>query len=195
MNSLPKALSDADKYIINIKIEEYKTLRAESLQSMANRNSILAFGLATLGLVFHAGVSTMPDQGFLAFSIFTLALPILSMLVLILWIGEAERMSRVGLYIKQVEGEINQYFGDEAKLIYWETWLREAPDSRKKTQQLLYPYYAIVVLFFGIAVFSPMYIFVFSEFKHIIKFIIIDFIYLLILVVALWSYHKGKSLK
>jgi hypothetical protein len=43
-----------------ILLKEYDSLRAEVLNAIANRNSILTFGLATIGVLFTGTVSLIP---------------------------------------------------------------------------------------------------------------------------------------
>ena len=42
---------------IEIMLKEYETLRQEVLAAMSNRNSILSFGLATIGAIFTASIA------------------------------------------------------------------------------------------------------------------------------------------
>ncbi len=157
---------------IEILIEDYKLLREESLQSMKNRNAILTFGLATLGFVIHAGVSSFTagnQSGYwFSFFIFYLGLPLVSLLILILWVGEAARMSRTGIYMKEREVLVNLLSGSIIdkyknnvnfendfpkhydKVLYWENYIREKI-GKKKTRQLKFPYLAVLFLFFGIS--------------------------------------------
>ena len=156
--------------IIELIFEDYKLLREESLQSMRNRNAILTFGLTVLGVVFHAGVSSLTIGSttgeWLSFFIFYLAMPVLSLLILTLWLGEAARMTRVGLYLKEREKLINQLIKITANskhwtlsenfdfnIIYWENFIRERVKG-ERTRQLLFPYIAVVILFIGIALAS-----------------------------------------
>lgn len=157
--------------------EDYKVLREESLQSMRNRNAILTFGLGALGLIFHAGISSFStgtkDGFWLSFFIFYIVMPALSLLILTLWFGEAARMSRIGVYLKDRENLINLLSGsvlkslntDTAskkdhpthfdKVVFWENYIRERMDSPSgKTRQLIFPYKAVIALFFGVSIVS-----------------------------------------
>lgn len=177
---------------LDIILNDYKQLREESLQSMKNRNSILTFGLGVLGVVFHAAISSYAVQtaeGYLlCLLIFNFGIPALSFLIFTLWMGEAARMSRIGMYLKERELLINllakvklknESKEDEiildndkpshfSQLVYWENYIREDMPA-DKTRQLIYPYIAIVMLFIGIsavsvaiAYFFPMKILGFS---------------------------------
>jgi hypothetical protein len=197
-------------------IDDYKQLREESLQSMRNRSSILTFGLGVIGVIFHAATSAFSIKTFegylLCLFIFNIALPVLSLLILALWMGEAARMSRIGIYLKERELLINliaeRVFPDNCykltryshfnKLIYWENYLREDFD-KKKTRQLIYPYYAVIMIFVGISITSIIlaYLFPMVLLKYSIKkrltFLILSFILEAAIVFYLWK--KGSDLK
>lgn len=168
---------ERDKAIFN----DYLALRSESLQSMNNRNSILTFGLASMGVVFLGAVNAytkgkeMPDAFWLAFLILSWALPALSQLLLFLWLGEAVRMRRVGYYLKQREDLINEIITEDNearnigiinsipfnnKISYWENYIRlsreelNLGEKKKKTGQMMFPFVAVVALFIGVTVSS-----------------------------------------
>jgi hypothetical protein len=63
-----------------IVMAEYSALSSEVQQSMENRNRILAFGLATIGVVLYAGITILlsPVPQF-AFPIFSILLPLLTL--------------------------------------------------------------------------------------------------------------------
>jgi len=160
--------------LIDIKLEEYKTLRTESLQSMRNRNEILSFGTASIGVIFWAATNLYSNGKMLfSFYILLLLLPALCILITYLWLGEAERMSRVSVYLMGLETEINElitqsqensqnnnnlYSSGRAlfKGLFWENYLRTKPKKIKllkfkKTHQMIYPYVAVLILFYGLA--------------------------------------------
>ena len=45
-------MESADSKLVDLMLREYAVVRAEVLGAMANRNTILTFGLATIGLMF-----------------------------------------------------------------------------------------------------------------------------------------------
>lgn len=147
---------------LNVMLEEYKTLREESLQTMRNRNTILSFGIAVLAALFHAGVTALTEQNTkdFAFIVFNPIIPVASMLILTIWLGEADRMARVGVYLSKLEIKINERLAtlnpDRAITVnplWWENWLRTpATNSAYNiTPQLRYHYVAVLILFFSVA--------------------------------------------
>lgn len=142
-------------------LEEYKSLRSESIEAMRSRNSILSLGSAAIGVMFLAGANIIGvdnpslTQVRLSFFIFLLAIPSLSLLLFFVWLGEAHRMSRVGVYLSELEKRISDSIKQEGEAqslpaLQWEGWLREP----QKRRQLVYPYLAVVAIFFGAAIFS-----------------------------------------
>lgn len=188
---------------VQVMMEEYKSLRSESLQSMRNRNSILTFGLGTIGLIFHAGISILNTQDVFSFLIFSFFIPVLSLLLLVLWMGEAERMSRVGVYLVDFEKKVNEIFENDEQLrqlLHWETWLREFKQSKNRTNQLLYPYLAVLILFLGISISSYIFILIYSHFNEQymsinvwIKKPIMIVTPIMILLSIIWTIIKEKS--
>lgn len=125
---------------VEIMLEEYKTLRQESLNAMNNRNTILSFGLATIGAVFAGSIVAYTDSAYPLISSLALILviPAISSFILLMWLGEYERMQRAGKFLVELEGKINKEASK--KLLTWETQLRY------KKSHMKYPYYATVVL-------------------------------------------------
>ena len=132
--------------LLDLKMRLYETLREESLQAMAQRNTVLALGTAAIGALFSAavyGLTASNRSPELAFVIFVLILPVLSCLLAAMWLGEAGRMSRAGGFMRGIEDEVNELLRsqlshdlpgvDVGRTLYWENWLREPsnpPPSR-----------------------------------------------------------------
>lgn len=130
---------------VEIMLKEYETLRQESLNAMNNRNTILSFGLATIGVIFAASViaytsGTRPLGPGLAL---ILGIPAISDFILLMWLGEYERMQRTGRFLLKLEHKINKEASKE--LLTWETHLRE------RKLHMKYPYSATVMLLIGIS--------------------------------------------
>ena len=116
--------NDIDKVWINIKLEEFKTLREENIDAGKNSHSILRYGLSGIGLIVAAGVhlwneSMLPEVVFLFF------VPFLVYLVVIMWMGEILRKVRVGKYIyDEIEIKLNKLFDENNPPLNWEHYLR-----------------------------------------------------------------------
>lgn len=130
-------------------LEEYKTLRTESLESMKGQQSTLRVGAATVGVVIAAGFNVW-DKPLLPDLVFLLFTPFICYLSLVIWIGEVARMMRAGYYLSKIEQKVNSCFQNEENIIFWENWLR-AKDTKGKTPQMKLNYLAIIALFFSTA--------------------------------------------
>jgi Flp pilus assembly protein TadB len=191
MSNKTVPLKDDEKTNIEVVMEEYRTLRAESLQTITNKYLILTFGLGSIGFVFHAGISkVVPNNIIITFLIFAIAIPLLSLIFLSLWLGETERMLRAGRYLTKIENEINEKFGE--KILNWETSLREKKGHKQKTGQIIYPNQIVISLFLGISYFSPLYYFLNCKINNLM-FIFVILIYLIIFCVSIKVYEKRKE--
>jgi hypothetical protein len=125
---------------IEILIKEYETLRQEILATIDSRNSILSFGLATIGAIFTGSVISDNIGSSPPFTslILMLAVPSISGFVLFLWLGEYQRMQRAGKFLVNLEQKINELASKE--LLTWETKLRV------QRVHMRYPYHATVLL-------------------------------------------------
>ncbi len=178
---------------ISVAIEEYKTLRQESLESMKGQQSTVRMGMATVGVVIAAGFNVwdktpLSDLVFLAFN------PIICYLTLIIWIGEVTRMMRVGNYLSLIEKKLNGYFKEEDPIIYWENWLR-TKNAKDQTPQLKDNYKAIISLFLGTAISSTAIGFYRIWDKVQILTLICGFIIELLLFVSTFEYMRRTSNK
>ena len=121
---------------IEILLKEYETLRQEILTAMGSRNTILSFGLATVGAIFTASIATQFGDSPSPFSstILAVVIPIVCVFVLFMWLGEYQRMQRAGRFLVGLEKRIN----DEAKkeLLSWES----------KHEHMKYPYNTTAML-------------------------------------------------
>lgn len=145
---------------IQTALEEYKSLRTESLESMKGQQTTLRFGTATITILISAGFNIWDQNSILPEIIFWVFNPVLCYLVLIIWIGGVARMMRAGLYISNIEKKINTFINSSQSPLGWENWLRT--EEKKHTPQLKWNYRAIIFLFLFIAMGSV----VIGYYKH-----------------------------
>jgi len=121
-------------------LEEYKSLRSESLTSMQNQQSTLRFATAAIGAMFAFGI---PHLGTTAgFIIFSTLIPLFSSTFYLIYAIEFGRMVRVGRYIEQIEKRINYKL--EPNTVGWETWL--STQVKGKSPRLRF-YYSVPSIF------------------------------------------------
>jgi hypothetical protein len=149
-----------DQQWLGVAIEEYKSLRTESLTAMANQQATLRFGITALGIILGLAVNAKAEARFWAFS---LLVPLFALVFYALYAIEIGRMVRVGRYIDAVETNINSEFSNLSSPLGWEKWLdTPTPDLRKRRPRL--PYYSAVPIMFGAAItFSSVMAYVFRK--------------------------------
>ena len=129
-------------HLIQVMLKEYETLRQESLTAIQNRNSVLAFGLASISAVFTASIATKGTAGDELVAVMLMGLvPAVSLFVLVVWLGEHKRTRRAGTFLVGLESRINDEAGRE--LLSWET-------GGLKGKHVEYPYYAVPILLIAI---------------------------------------------
>jgi len=145
-------------------LEEYKSLRTESLDSMKVQNTILGYGVAGIGALLAAGISFIDknDNPVLEEAIFCFFLPLVVFFIVMTWAGEVARMYRAGKFLVDRESIINQHVGGIGALapvcepaLLWENWLSRKGDNNKTPHQRLYlQHYSILGMFLFIALLS-----------------------------------------
>ncbi len=149
---------------LDVALQQYETVRQESLGSMTHRTQIVSLGLATVGalvaglLAFHGGKE--PVTVWADIAVFAFAAPLVSLFALFMWLGEVRRMMRAGSFLWSLELVINEKFakalGKASRPMGWESaYLRGIRD--RQNQQMQYPYVVvfgtlILVAFVGIGV-------------------------------------------
>lgn len=137
---------------IEVLLKEYEILRQESHNNIDNRIKIISFGLATIGLIFasmfSADAATRTPT--LVLTVLCFGIPVISIFVLYLWLGEVERMMRAGDYLRKLEDEINGILDKEETTLQWEKWIIS------KKRQIKYPYLAVILFFLLLACTSPL---------------------------------------
>lgn len=136
-------------------------MRAESVQSFANAQSIIQWSLATYGVLFAGALvlltqsvepanSSFRDVAILL--IFTVLLPGLICAATWQWLGEITRMERVGMYLRGLERHLNNNANynprlviNDAPSLHWETFLNSEGRARKRNA----PYVGTAAMFAG----------------------------------------------
>ena len=180
---------------LSIVTEEYKTARQESFEAGNNAQSILKFGVATIGIVISTGLNLwekkpIPDFVFLIFN------PIFCYLILTIWIGEFARRIRVGHFITQeIEQKVNRQFQNFPSAITFETWIR-IPDKQGKARLFKWNRYATITLFLITALCSiAVGNYSIVETISLYNLFIIDGLELIVFLgVVIFNYSVGKKL-
>lgn len=104
-------MKNAEQYL-SLLIEEYKSLRDESIKTSENMFAALRWGAAVLGVVIAAGFTQWNKQHAVVLLIFYIIVPLLSGMSMFLWLGEAVRFKRVGDYICFIEQKAGMIIDD-----------------------------------------------------------------------------------
>ncbi len=130
-----------------VAIEEYKTLREESLASMKMQQSILTLGTTTIGLLFSAAFNLW-DKPMLPNLLFLVIMPLIVSLVMLMWAGEVARMFRASTFLRAVEKKINGSLRTNKQALAWETWLATPKSDGETAHRMLSPTYVAVWILF-----------------------------------------------
>ncbi len=138
---------------LDVLLEEYRNLRAEINQALANSVNIMAFGLATIGIMVGSAVES--NNSLISFYLLSVMVPMLSMAILLMWFSEQLRVSRASYYLTGIESRIDAIAGSEV-LLNWERWLRKSNSSTRKNRHFFSSGYSGVVVFFLFAFLCPL---------------------------------------
>jgi hypothetical protein len=130
---------------LNVILEEYKTLRQESLNAINNRVVIFGWSFTALTIITSAAVvSTLPIV--VICLILGFAVPLLAKFIIYVWLGEYERSQRAGAFIRVLETRINKQIGQTA--LTWENHLRGRGErsDRRISQPYLFAVSALELL-------------------------------------------------
>ena len=111
-------------------LEEYKTLRQESLDAIAGTQRTLQLGLVSIGVLtgFAANLATSQKAPgaleTMAYLAVALAAPAIALLVVVLWLEETRRAVRAGAFLSALEARIAARFGDEPPPLTWESGIQ-----------------------------------------------------------------------
>ena len=133
-----------------ILLEEYRSVRQESLQAIDRQYRILALGTATAGVLLGIG-ARIGDGQTEATVLLMIVMPTLAAFVVLLWLGEMARMVRAGAHIADLEVRIATRHEDEEPPLVWETLLRNPRRDRKRVRNLYPAIFAVITLVLGVA--------------------------------------------
>ena len=131
---------------IQIALEEYKSLRTESLEAVRTQQTTVKLGIVIIGCIMVTGFNLW-DKSLLSDIIFFIFIPLLCYITIVIWIGEVERMMRTGYFLTTLEKKISRAYPNSPNLLNYETWIR-GNQAKSKLPQLTWNYIAVIVLFF-----------------------------------------------
>jgi len=164
-------------------LKQYELIQNYTFNTIpASKNSILSFGLAILGAIFTGNIILLSADKYALISIliFIIILPLSSMTIMFVWLGEVDRIMRAGAFLLSLEKQINRESDEE--IFNWEKYIRFKKNS------IMYPDIFALCIFLGTSFFSiivslfipdtnlyfyPILIFLYDILFHIILVVII----------------------
>jgi hypothetical protein len=146
-----------------VALEEYKSIRTESLDSMKVQNTILSYGATTIGVILTAGISIIDKHMLLADeAIFLVFIPLIVFFIVMIWAGEVARMYRAGTFLADREQSISRYVYKgymvntwDKPALEWENWLRrKSSDNETPHEKLYIQHYSVLAMFLFLAILS-----------------------------------------
>ena len=141
-------MGNQKKQKIEIIMKDYEILKTYSTSTSPGiRYNLIFMALATIGIIISGTMiaianGKLSDLIVKIISILWVAfVPAFCITILYVWLGEEQRMMRIGEYCKELEEKINKDFGEE--ILNWETF------NRKKS--IKYPEILIIALFLGLS--------------------------------------------
>lgn len=106
-----------------VALEEYKSLRVESLEAIGRLQQIAQYGLATTGVAISAAVVASETDAVLAALVLMVLVPLLVLFGAAMMAMEAQRVGRAGRHLAALETRINAYLPGDSDALRWESEL------------------------------------------------------------------------
>lgn len=134
-----KEAHEFKKKMLDILMEEYKTLRQESLGTIRLRIQIISFGLAIVILLFGVPFATKLSINIVALNfLYSVIIPLICTIIVDLWLGELYRMDRAGNFMYIQEIRLNETIKESGllnesnkHLLSWEGYLRKKVNTKE----------------------------------------------------------------
>jgi 8-oxo-dGTP diphosphatase len=108
---------------LNVVLEEYKAVRAEILVSLQLQQQVIAFGITVLGAASAVGLNFLQSNVYVSAGIGLIS-PAIALVVVLVWVGELERMVRAGAWVALTERRLATSFAPLPPPLGWESALR-----------------------------------------------------------------------
>ena len=144
-----------------VAMEEYKSLRAEILDSSKNQHTVISYAVVIFaGLLTLVGKLIGDGSYSTAGFVLILLIPWTASVVLIIWSVEFAKIFRIGYYLCIRERTINAHILDDKRALYWETWLAESRRSTPSQTPEIYRIFALWIyrLFYTASVVSGCFL-------------------------------------
>ncbi|MDR1442332.1 MAG: hypothetical protein LBJ02_08105 [Bifidobacteriaceae bacterium] len=122
-----------DALAVSLLVEEYKSIRDESLRSLSYAGTTIRWAVGLYGVMFSAGIGLLtlsagsPLSADVALLLFGLVIPCVTWVSSWNWLGEVRRSQRAGAYVRRRERQIANIPGIDHAFgfapLNWESYL------------------------------------------------------------------------
>jgi hypothetical protein len=133
---------------IEMTMKDYEILKTYSTSIFPGiRYNLLSIVFATIGIVISGTMIAVANAKLsdlvasIIAMLWILFVPAFCIAILYMWLGEEERMMRIGEYLKGLEITINERLGE--KILNWETF--------KRNKSIIYPEILIIAILLGLS--------------------------------------------
>jgi hypothetical protein len=109
-------------------LEEYKSLRSESLQAIEQMQRTLQIGLVAIGVITGIGVDNADASAAVQVGI-AASTPALAATVLVLWLDQLRRSVYAGAHCALIEYRLGKHFRHRERPLTWETQIQTEYDK------------------------------------------------------------------
>ena len=109
-------------------LEEYKSLRTESLQAIEQMQRTLQIGLVAIGVITGIGVDNADASAAVQVGI-AASTPALAATVLVLWLDQLRRSVYAGAHCALIEHRLAEHFRPKEPPLTWETQIQTEYDK------------------------------------------------------------------
>jgi len=148
-------MNDQEKQKIDVIMKDYEILKIYStITSPSIRYNLISIFFATIGIIISGTIIALANgieklsimPAIVISSLLGAFIPVFSISMLYVWLGEEQRMMRIGEYCKGLEDKINKELTED--ILNWEAF------KRKKSIQ--YPEKLIIGIFLGLSLGSSL---------------------------------------
>jgi len=148
-------MDDIKNQKIDIIMKDYEILKTYStITSPSIRYNLISIFFATIGIIFSGTIFALSsgieklyiEVAVIITFLWGFFIPAFSLCILYIWLGEEQRMIRIGKFCKEKEDLINLYFKEE--ILNWETY--------KRKYSIIYPEFLIIGMLFGLSLGSSV---------------------------------------
>lgn len=142
-----------ENIIINAMINEYNTMRKESLNKLQFQVTLITFYITSMATIISIFIkhSDTEDDFMNRASIFSFVIPCVTIYVAIIWLDQVYRQKKIAYFTYNLENKINRFILDNSGVattaIYWEHWISTSKaDTWKFTVKLTFYYICLGTL-------------------------------------------------